>query len=216
MPYDIGFAAHGLAVLVINKYDTASKLDPLIRELARTLNETVHIGALDGDKVVHVARALPDEGPNLAIRIGARENAHVTALGKAMLAALPRQALERLFPDEQLPARGPHALQTRSELFRELEGIPARGFAFSKEESRAGVSCIAAPLFGSDGHPLLAISVTTTPGRLEGERQREVATAVMAAAAFATASFGGRAPETWAQRTDGSSDLTSSPAHSTL
>lgn len=197
LPYDIGFAAHGLAVLISSKYDTTAKLQPVIDGLARTLEETVHVGVLEYDKVVHVARALPDEGPNMAARIGSRQYAHVTALGKAMLAALPQETVAALYVDERLPGVGPRAISTRAELSAHLRTVAEQGYALDDEESRPGVRCVAAPLFGPDGHPLLAVSVTTMAVRLQAERLTEVADATKAAATLATTAFGGRIPEWW-------------------
>lgn len=137
-PYDIGFAAHGLSVLITSKYDTVAKIEPVIVGLARSLGETVHVGVLDHDKVLHIARALPDEGPNMAARIGSREYAHATALGKVMLAALPRETVEQLYVSEQLASRGPRTITTRSELYRQLDEVARRGYAIDDEESRPG------------------------------------------------------------------------------
>ena len=82
--------ALGLAVLVNNKYDPETRLEPLMEKLARTVGETVHAGMLDETWIIHVARSVPEAGLHMAAPLGSRELAHVTALGKAMLATLSR------------------------------------------------------------------------------------------------------------------------------
>jgi IclR family acetate operon transcriptional repressor len=195
--FDLGPATLGIAALVTAKWDTGAKLRPIIDALARSVGETVHVGVLEHNLLVHIDRAMPDTGMTVAASVGSREFAHATGLGKALLAALPDDELPRRFPDERLPQRSPTTIATRSRLADQIHEIRARGYAIDDEESSRGVRCVAAPVFGPGSQPLLAISVTTMPQRLEGDRLVQVAEAVRAAAALATASFGGSTPESW-------------------
>lgn len=194
---DIGPSMHGLAVLVGSKYDTEAQLRPIIDGLARSLAETVHVGVLEGTQVVHVARAMPDSGLNIAARLGSREFAHVAALGKALLATLPDAEVRERYVGEELPVRTPKTVRTPKALIQELHQIRELGYALDDEESRVGVKCVAAPVFDAVGAAIFAISVTTAPQRLEGGRFQQVVDAVKGAASLATASFGGVAPEAW-------------------
>jgi IclR family transcriptional regulator, acetate operon repressor len=187
---DLGPAMHGLAVLVTNKYDTDTQLQPIIRGLARSLNETVHVGALDHNHVVHIAVAMPESGLNIAARIGSREFAHVAALGKALLATLPDEEVRGRYVGNTLTARTATSIATVDELLEELERTRERGYAIDAEEAREGVYCIAVPVLGPGRKALFAISVTTVPQRLEG-REGQLVEAVQAAANLATSSFGG-------------------------
>jgi DNA-binding IclR family transcriptional regulator len=188
---------HGLTVLVESKYDLEAKLRPIIDGLSRSLHETVHVGVLDHAQLVHIAAALPDSGMNMAARIGSRESAHVAALGKALMATLPEQEVRALYLDEMLPTRTKKTISTRSQLLEELEATRARGYATDDEESRMGVYCIGAPAFGPDGTAILAVSVTTVPARVAGDRMAQVVQAVQGAASLVTAAWGGHVPRTW-------------------
>jgi IclR family acetate operon transcriptional repressor len=194
---DLGPRALGLAVLVNNKYDPETRLGPLMDSLGKSVGETVHAGMLDGVWVIHIARSVPEAGLHMAAPLGSRELAHVTALGKAMLSTLPREELLRRYGHEELPVRTRKAIATRTALLEELELSARRGYAVDDEESRAGVRCVGAPIFGPSGNATFAFSVTTMPVHLEGERLEAVARAVREAAALATASFGGSVPDTW-------------------
>ena len=58
-----------------------------------TLNETVHVGVLDGPDVVYVDKLESTRPLSLTSTIGGRNPAHATAVGKALLAwAYPTQA----------------------------------------------------------------------------------------------------------------------------
>jgi DNA-binding IclR family transcriptional regulator len=196
---DLGPAMHGLAVLVTSKYDTEAKLRPIVDGLAHSLGETVHVGVLEQSQVVHVARALPDSGLNMAARIGSREPAHAAGLGKALLATLSDEDVLRRYSDEELLTRTPNTIGSRTELLQNLATIRERGYATDDEESGVGVMCIAAPVFAPNGQALFAVSVTSMPQRFEGDRFDQILQAVQGAASLATAAFGGRPPLWWRQ-----------------
>lgn len=191
---DVGPSAFGFSVLVTTKYDSSARLQPIMDELARAVGETVHAGVLEDTSVVHVGRAVPPSGPHMALEVGAREVAHITSLGKAILATLDRADVLRRYPREELSVPTRNAIGTRTLLLEELERIAGDGYAVDDQESSSGVKCIGAPVFGPGGSALLAISVTAIPQHLEGDRMGAVASAVCEAAARATAAFGGTLP----------------------
>lgn len=188
---DLGPAMQGLAILVTNKYDVDAQIEPIIRGLSRSVSETVHVGSLDRDQIVHIAVAMPEAGLSIAARLGSRAFAHSAALGKALLATMSDDEVRRLFVSEDLPVSTPRAIPTVTALLEELERTRARGYALDVEESRAGIFCIAAPVFGQGRQALFAISITTVPNQTDARREQLVK-AVQAAASLATTSFGGR------------------------
>lgn len=195
--FQVGVAAHGLAVLLTNKFDTEARLRPVISELSQALGETVHVGTLERDEVIHVARAMPASGMTVAARIGTREHAHCAGLGKALLATLDDAAIDELYPAEELPVRTPHSVASRTALHEELARVRARGYAIDDEEGQLGIKCVAAPVFTSGGRTLFAISVTSVPARLDGGHLDRAIAAVRGSAALLTASFGGDTPSAW-------------------
>lgn len=197
---DLGPAMQGLAILVTNKYDIEAQIQPIIKGLARSVSETVHVGQLDHDQVVHIAVAMPDAGMGIAARLGSRAFAHSAALGKALLATMTDDEVRTLYVAENLPINTPTTIPNVSMLIEELAETRARGYALDAEESRPGVFCIGVPVFGPGRQPVFAISVTTVPNQSE-ERREQLVKAVRAAASLATTSFGGRDGD-WRTRKD--------------
>lgn len=194
---DLGAAFQGLAVLVTNKYKMEAQLRPILTNLSRALDETVHLAILERDQIVHVARELPDDGLNLAAGIGSRAQAHTSALGKALLATLPDEEIRRMYVGARLPTTTATSISTVSALIAELGRIRERGYAVDNEESRLGIKCVAAPVFGVSRDALFALSVTTVPQRLTGDAFDRAVDAVKGAASLATASFGGTVAPEW-------------------
>jgi DNA-binding IclR family transcriptional regulator len=82
----IGATALGMSILITNTYDAIARIQPMIYSLAASLGENVHVGALEQNQIIHIARAVPDaSGMRLAAELGSRDFAHSTALGKALL-----------------------------------------------------------------------------------------------------------------------------------
>lgn len=147
----------------------------VVREVARSCDETVHLAILDGVEVVYVAK---EEGTNtirMVSAVGKRFPAYGTSVGKMLLAALPAAELDRLYPPQQplLPIT-PRTIVDPVAFRRELAETRQRSYATDFEESTPGLCCIAAPIYGSDEAVVAAISVSVPTVRFTAERQTQL------------------------------------------
>ena len=85
-----------------------------------------------------------------------------------MLTHFPESRVEEIVEHHGLPECTDHTITTRDELFDELAEIRERGYAIDREEKIEGLRCIAAPVTGSDGEVLGAVSVSGPSRRMEG------------------------------------------------
>jgi len=133
---------------------------PLLADLVSRTGGTAYVGSLDGSEIVYLA-TVDGAGPiRVHVDVGARTSAHTTALGRAILAALPDDDLATLLEQIDLPTRpNPKAGRTRSALLAELEVTRERGYAINRGESRPGVGAVGAPVRDSRGTPVAALSV---------------------------------------------------------
>lgn len=147
--------------------------------------EAVHLVTRDGDHVVLLER-LPGSGPvQVVIPIGFRVPIHAGATGKAILAALDDDEIDRLLPTD-LDRLTEHTTSSRSALHAELDEVRRRGFAENAGDWDTSVAAVAAAIVGPDG-VVGALSVSSTPERLDADRRRAVAPLVMSAAADVSA-----------------------------
>ena len=168
--YVPGPTLDGLAFGVLRRLDVRTRARPVIERLNSEVEETVHLGRLEGSHVhfidsVESARALRVGG-----RVGRSMPAHCTSTGKALLAELPEEELLRLYPDEELVQLTDRSIGTRTALLAELEGIRERGYARSAEEAEEGVSSLAVALHSTQS-PRLAINVSVPASRMNEEVQ---------------------------------------------
>lgn len=154
--------------------------NPLVGDFRRAIDaspalaqETVLLAVLDGTDVLYLARHDGREPVRLGSDIGRRLPAVVTALGKAMLAALPADDLEERLASiaaRPLPRPTRRSHRTISGLRHELLRTRRRGFAVDTEENTIGITCFAIPVTGTDQPTAVSTTLPTqrlTPGLRE-------------------------------------------------
>jgi DNA-binding IclR family transcriptional regulator len=158
-----------LAFAYYERLDRPRLVQPVLTELAEMCGETAHYGELDGAEVIYLSQARPrGERVQMTARIGGRNPAYCTGLGKALLAyALPDgEAVERFVERHgPLAQRTPKSLTTPGGLAQELRATRERGYALDREESDPGITCIAFPLSLGASLPSGAISVSALANR---------------------------------------------------
>jgi DNA-binding IclR family transcriptional regulator len=170
--YRLTFKVFELGMKVANRFEIRQIARPLMQELALAFRETVNLGHFDGKGILHVDKINSLEILRMDSPIGSRAPAYCTALGKAVLAFLPREEFERFLSRATLKPHGPNTITTKK-LFRlAVEDIRHRGYAVDDEELSAGLRCVAAPVFDHTGRAAYAISVSgpslrMTPKRIE-------------------------------------------------
>jgi DNA-binding IclR family transcriptional regulator len=71
---------------------------------------------------------------------------HTNAPGKAILAHMDDETLERILEEHELPRRTPNTITDETELFTELEQIREQGYAIDKRELITGMTGVGAPI----------------------------------------------------------------------
>jgi DNA-binding IclR family transcriptional regulator len=165
----------------VRDLDLRTVAHPYLEALRDETGETTQAAVLRGPEVVLVDAV---EGP-AALRVAAHAGttmwAHCTSVGKAILAALPDDEVEQLYPGEHLPAMTERSITDRRRLAAELERIRAAGHAVSDEESDQGVGSVAVAVLG-DERPLGAIGAVFPATRATPEQIAEIAQALKASA----------------------------------
>ncbi len=143
-----------------------------LRELARPhlvrlrdlTNETVHLGVREGSRLVFLDQLETDHALRLASAIGQNLPLHVTAMGRAILAALPAAERDELL--EKLLADDRHAelVVDLKQLRNELRTAEARGWATA--ERGDDVTRLGSAVLDATGAPVAALSVSGPAHRM--------------------------------------------------
>ena len=177
--YMVGPELLRVAFEFYERMDLRVAMRPVLERLHREVNETVHLGVLDGGDVVYLDKLEPTHPIRLNSRIGGRNPAHCTGVGKAMLAwTYPTDEALRGWIEGRGRARDADAAVDHLAAgagARDEPRIRADGYARDLEESEPGVRCIAAPLFLGGARPRGAVSIAAPRERLSAARMRSLA-----------------------------------------
>lgn len=141
-------------------------------DLATESGELAQFATGEHGRAVYIYKAYGDNAVQTASSVGNREHMHRTALGKAMLAHLPRERVEEVIDAHGLPRSTDQTITTRKELFGELATVREQGYAFDREELIEGLRCVAAPVT-TENDVLGAVSISGPASRFEGDLFRE-------------------------------------------
>lgn len=178
-----GTALTGVAFSILQRFDVRDVLHPFVESLNRDLAETVHLAILDGTTVRFIDAVESPQATRVASRLGKLMPANCTSTGKALLAELTDDDLQRLYPAEELPGLTPNSIRTRSALEKELEKVRRLGYATSNQESEDGVCSVAVALPSGQAPMRLALNVAVPVYRMDARLTERIAAALKSAAA---------------------------------
>jgi IclR family transcriptional regulator, KDG regulon repressor len=169
--YKIGLSAVALAYGALREIGVRSIAEPALYKLSSETGLSAGIGVLERGRVLIIDRVEGSEFVRDAVQvadgasthwagrtrryrlradrdIGRELPAHSTALGKVLLAHLPRHQVLEMIAEHGLPRHTRKTITSKARLLRELDLVRQRGYATSDEEQVAGIRSIAAPIYG--------------------------------------------------------------------
>lgn len=153
--------------------------EPHLEDLVRRTGESCSAAVLDGTDIVHVIRKPSARRlMSIAVRVGDRLPAHASAMGRVMLAALPKEDRARYLAGARIEALTPKTITAPRALEAELRRVCEQGWSEVDGELDLGLRAIAVPVTDRDGTVLGAIAVSSLAG--EGAR-RPARSALLAA-----------------------------------
>lgn len=189
--YKIGLKTIALAHGALRDLGFRSCAEPVLYRVASDTGLAAGIGVLESGHVLLVDRVeAPEFGGRSVIGSRPREQrdigrelpAHSTALGKVLLAHLPRAELLGYLDERSLARRTPKTIVSRDLLLVELRKIRQRGYAIADEEHDLGLRALSAPIADFTGTVRAAISLNGSPGAAIWREPRTLVALVTAAA----------------------------------
>ncbi len=144
---------------------------PFLEELVRDTGESGSAAVLDGTDIVHVIR-MPSARRlmSITVKVGDRLPAHASAMGRVLLAALPKADLDAYFARARLDAITRLTVTDPRALRKILAGVRAQGWAEVDGELDIGLRAMAAPVTSRDGQVVGAIALSTLSSAKESRR----------------------------------------------
>lgn len=188
--YGLGLASYELGT----GYSRQAPLQRIARvPLAGLVDSTGHSGhlaVLHGSEVVYVLEERAKGRAALITDVGVRLPSHLTATGRAVLAALPKEHVRALFPSpSSFVLRTDRGPTSYSSLTRLLVDTRRRGYSIEDGEVTSGFCSIGAALIDPAGHPVASVALTFPAGTADTEA---LAVAVTRTASTLSRRLGGR------------------------
>jgi IclR family acetate operon transcriptional repressor len=190
----VGVQAFVVGCAFLRSRELTAIARPLMQELMERSGETVNLAVEEGGEVVYMAQAECRQTMRAIARPGGRAAMHASALGKALLAAMPEAEVKRIIAQRGLPAITEKTITAAEALRAELKLIRTRHFAIDDEENAPGLRCVAAAIFDEHARPVAAVSLSGPSVRITPELLPGLGESVRQTAAQITLRLGGRCP----------------------
>ncbi len=190
----IGVQAFLTGNAFIGSRDIASMSRPFMRNLMEQTGETVNLAIADEQRgnVIYLAQVECKHMMRAISRPGEQIPMYCSAVGKALLAAMPKTGVTAILQKTGLRRITDKTITSPAKMHAELEKIRASGYAIDDEEHAVGLRCIASVLCDEYGDPMAAISMLGPVARITDEKSAEFGSIVKEAAIAITAAIGGR------------------------
>lgn len=156
--YYLGIRLYGFGMQAEKMIDIKQlSYEPLLY-LRNKTQLACHLGVQEGNSAIYLLKLENLSAISIKSWVGKKLSLHSSGLGKAILAWLPDNEVNLLYPDEDLPVYTPSTIKTKSELREALAMTRKKGWAFDNAEDSEGVYCVGAPVLNSHGKVIAAIS----------------------------------------------------------
>lgn len=180
--YRIGWRIVELGEALRGTIDVRSCAAPILDRLVEKYGETTHLAVMERWRVLYVDKIVGNHNITVqGARVGARLEAHSTAVGKILLAQLDDAEIRRFLAGRTLRRFTPTTITDPAGLLDALKVARSAGCAFDLGESVADVACVAAPVRDEMGLVIAAVSMSVPASRFV-PKQAEYKRAVIAAA----------------------------------
>lgn len=164
--YGLGVSAFEIGSAYSRQAPLARLARPILARLVDDVRQSAHLAVLHGRHVLYVVEERAPGQPPLVTDVGVQLPAHLTASGRAMLAALPAAQVRALFPDATaFPSRtglGPNNLPGLRQLLVDVRRL---GYGTEDGEVSPGLASVACAVLDHTSHPIAGVAVTYAAGR---------------------------------------------------
>ncbi|WP_328955084.1 IclR family transcriptional regulator [Kitasatospora purpeofusca] len=181
--YRVGGRVLSLAQRALQEIDVRQVAAPYLAALNERCGCTVQLAVLQDDEVLYLDELAGrwSTDPGRPTRIGRRASAAGTAIGRVLLAGTATTGT---------------ATDT---LAAELAAVRGRGWAAESAEHREAVTCVAAPVAGSDGRAVAACAISAPADRMPSAELLRLVPELLCTAEAVSLAYGGSPTPRWCE-----------------
>lgn len=172
--YRLGIGIFSLSRALGDNFSVKKIALPYLQELSNITQERVYLGVGYRDEVLYLEAFYPTDSINLMRSLlGVRAKMYPTAIGKALLAYLPKDTIHQYIQRDLYPFTE-YTITDPDLLWEELIKIKNQGYAIDNMEHEFGIKCVAAPIFDEKKQAIAAISISGPSLRFDDAKMPEL------------------------------------------
>jgi IclR family acetate operon transcriptional repressor len=175
--YRLGLKLMSITSSVVAHLDIREIAKPVLEEfLKKSRLPEAHLAVLDNGRAVYIEK-VEDENCfiKMDIWVGHRLPVHTTAIGKALVAFLPKEEVLKILQIHGMQRKTRKTITSAQRFLMELEKVRKQGFAVDDEENSEGVRCVASPIFDASGRVVAAFGTSSVTLYIDNEKLPKIA-----------------------------------------
>jgi len=172
--YKPGPALIHLGMSILRRFDLRNVARPYLARLADETNETVHLSILEGSNFLVIDSIESTRAVRVGSRLGMTFPAHDSTSGRVLLAGLPQERLDYLYPNPRIPLTRKGSPTSRTQLFKLLAKIREDEYAVRVGEARDDVASMSVPIRDHTGTVSGSIGMAIPLSRYDPENTEEL------------------------------------------
>ncbi|MGQ0568701.1 MAG: IclR family transcriptional regulator [Armatimonadota bacterium] len=169
--YGVGPNLFRLGNLFLARTEVRQAATPVIRELARTTEETVNLNIIIDRRRVCIEKAESTQDIRHFVELGRPLPLYAGASGQVLLAFMDETEIDAVIA-EGLSPLAPRTITDPRRLRRTLAEIRRRGYVTSTDERVAGASAVSTPVQDGTGQVVAGLTISGPAYRFTTERVR--------------------------------------------
>jgi IclR family transcriptional regulator, acetate operon repressor len=162
-----------------------------MHRLMEATGETANLAIADDSDVVFISQVETHNPIRAFFRTGTRSHMHASGIGKALMANMEPEEVEKIMEKKGLEQFTSKTLTSPEALFTDLENIRKRSWSLDDEERHSGMRCVAAAIYNGLGEAVAGVSLSGPTVRLTDQSVSELGPLVKRAADEITVLIGG-------------------------
>jgi len=158
--YRLGIKLFELGYIVKEHIEIRNYALPIMRELAQKTEESIDLNIILDEKRVSIEKIESLHDVRRVIQLGKSLPLYCGGSGKALLAFLPDEEIDKIIQKERLIPLGPNTITEPIKLKECLKEIRRKGYAISFEERVLGSTSIGVPILDYNGRVAASLSIS--------------------------------------------------------
>ncbi|MBL4613469.1 MAG: helix-turn-helix domain-containing protein [Magnetovibrio sp.] len=193
--WKMGVQAFIIGNAFVSSRDVIATSRPFMSALMEKSGETTNLAVIDQGECIYLAQVECRQMMRVQAKPGSRVPIHSSAVGKALLAAMPDEKAKKFIKMREFERATDNTVIEQRALCAEVEEARENGYARDDEEHSVGLRCVASAIFDEFGEPIAAVSLSGPRARVGDERFPVLGSMVKETAAEITAAMGGVVPQ---------------------